>query len=321
MLNSVLPVSIDLAATGPQDGGSMGRDTLASIEYLGGGQSGDLLRGTAANETLDGSLGDDVLEGRGADDALVGDLGSDTASYASAPGPVTLDLALTTPQATGGAGTDTLDQVENVVGGPDTDVLRGSEGPNTIEGGRGGDAMLAQGGDDVVLARDGGPDTVNCGPGADRALVDPGGIDAVTGCETVVAGVAAGLPGGAAPGTPSAVRRKVRATLGGAARQRLSRAGVAVRLRCAALACSARATGTVSARIGGRLRRLSLISRRVRLAAGRSALVRLGLTPRNRALVAAALTARRPAVVRVRVAVTDASAATATLRRTIRLVR
>ena len=89
-----------------------------------------------------------------------------------------------------------------------------------------------------------------------------------------------------------------------------------MRLPSQALACSARATGTVSARIGGRLRRLSLISRRVRLAAGRSALVRLGLTPRNRALVAAALTARRPAVVRVRVAVTDASAATTTLSRT-----
>jgi hypothetical protein len=237
---SVLPVSIDLAATGPQDGGSMGRDTLASIEYVGGGEADDLLRGTAAKELLDGGLGDDVLEGRGGDDHLFGDLGSDTASYASAAGPVT---------------------------------------------------------------------------------VDPGAIDAVTGCETVVAGVAAGLPGAPSAGTPAAARRRVRATINGAATQRLSRAGVAVRLRCAALACSARAAGTVSVRIGSRVRRLSLISRRIRLAAGRSALVRLGLTPRSRALVAAALVARRPAFARVRVAVTDASAATATLRRTIRLVR
>jgi hypothetical protein len=53
-----------------------------------------------------------------------------------------------------------------------------------------------------VLARDGGPDTVNCGPGTDRATVDPGGIDAVTGCESVVAGVAAGLPGLPPAGTP-----------------------------------------------------------------------------------------------------------------------
>jgi hypothetical protein len=96
---------------------------------------------------------------------------------------------------------------------------------------------------------------------------------------------------------------------------------VAVRFRCAPLACSARATGTVSVRIGSRLRRLSLISRRIRLAAGRSALVRLGLTPRSRALVAAALATRRPAVARLRVAVIDASAAKAKLRRTIRLVR
>ncbi len=53
-VDSVLPVSIDLAATGPQDGGSMGRDTLTSIESLRGGEAGDLLRGTAAKETLAG---------------------------------------------------------------------------------------------------------------------------------------------------------------------------------------------------------------------------------------------------------------------------
>jgi Ca2+-binding RTX toxin-like protein len=63
--DSVLPVSIDLAATGLQDGDSMGRDTLASIEYLGGGEAGDHLRGTAAKETLGGGPGDDVLEAAG----------------------------------------------------------------------------------------------------------------------------------------------------------------------------------------------------------------------------------------------------------------
>ena len=57
------------------------------------------------------------------------------------------------------------------------------------------DTVLALEGDDTVLVRDGIPDTADCGPGNDRAAVDPGGIDVATGCESVSAGVAPGLPG------------------------------------------------------------------------------------------------------------------------------
>ena len=320
---SLLPVSVYLAAPGPHDDGRRGRDTLTSIEDLDGGEAGDVLRGTVANETFGGGLGDDVMEGRGGDDALFGDVGSDTASYASATGPITLDLALATPQATGGAGTDRLDQVENVTGGQDTDVLRGSDGPNTIAGGPGGDAMLAQGGDDTVLARDGGPDTVNCGPGADRAEVDPGGIDAVAGCESVVAGVAAGLagPGGTA-GPGSSARRRVVASLTGPKRQRLVRGAVTLRLGCPALSCAARATASTKLRLGAGPRRHRVILRpaRARIIAGKSKLLRLALAPKGLAKVRAALAAGRRPVVRVTVVVTDAAAAKRTFRRTIGLL-
>ena len=319
---SVLPVSIDLAAAGPQDGGSLGRDTLASIEYLAGGEAGDLLRGAAGNEFLDGGLGDDVLEGRGGDDGLFGDLGSDTASYATAGGPVTVDLALTTAQATGAAGTDTLEEIENLTGGPDTDVLRGTAGPNALDGGLGGDALFALEGDDTVNARDGGPDTVNCGPGTDRATVDPAGIDAVTGCETVVAGVAAGLPGGPTTSGPgSQARRTVAARLTGSTSQKLVRGAITLRLGCPVLSCAARATASTKLRVGAgpRTRRVALLPARARIPAGKSRLLRLKLAPSGLAKVRAALVAGRRPLVRVTVAVTDAAASKRTLRRTIAL--
>ena len=319
---STLPVDIDLARPGPQNGGSLGRDTLSSIEQIDGSKLNDVLRGTAARDVIYGLGGDDLIEGRGGDDLLAGGDGTDTVSYESAGAPVAVDLALTTPQPTGGGGTDEFDEpFENLIGGPGADVLRGTAGPNVIEGGPGGDTVLALGGDDTVLVRDGIPDTADCGPGNDRATVDPGGIDAVTGCETVSAGVAAGLPGApggsGAGGSGASPRRRVVASLKGPTSEKLVRGAVTLRLSCPVLSCGARATG--SARLGGG-RSVALLATRARILAGKSRLLRLRLAHTGLAKVRAALAAGRRPLVRVTVVVTDAAAATKTLRRSIALL-
>jgi Ca2+-binding RTX toxin-like protein len=322
--DSTLPIDIDLARPGPQVGGSLGRDTLTSIEEIDGSAFNDVLRGTAGNDGIFGFDGDDLIEGRGGDDELNGNDGADTVSYESA-GPVAVDLALITPQATGGAGGDRFGSpFENLRGGPATDVLRGTAGPNVIEGGGGGDVVLALEGEDTVLLRDGIPDTADCGPDNDRATVDPGGIDVTIGCESVAAGVAAGvaaLPG--APGTSggpgAAGRPRVAATLKGPGSQRLVRGAVTLRLACPVLSCAARATAStrLPVGIGARKRAVALLPTRARIIAGESKLLRLRLAPAGLAQVRAALAAGRHPVVRVTVVVTDAAAARGTLRRTI----
>ena len=93
--SSTLPIDIDLQRTGPQNGGSLGRDTLTSIEEIEGSDLNDVLRRTAGANTIFGLDGNDVIEGRGGDDFLGGDEGTDTVSYEGVGAPVAVDLAVT----------------------------------------------------------------------------------------------------------------------------------------------------------------------------------------------------------------------------------
>ena len=198
--------------------------------------------------------------------------------------PVAVDLALTTPQPTVGAGVDLLAaSFENLIGGAAADILRGTAGANVIGAVPGPDTILALEGDDTVLVRDGNPDTADCGPGNDRATVDPGGIDAVSGCESVAVGVAPGLPGASGAGGAGA-RHRVAASLKGPRSQKLVRGALTLRLVCPVLSCAARATASTRFRLGAgpRRHRVTLLPARARILAGKSALLRLRLAPRGR---------------------------------------
>lgn len=321
-------VDVDLTRTGPQPAGPAGADTLTNVEDLIGSPGADVLRGDAVANAIDGRGGDDVIEGRGGNDLLTGGQGADIASFASATIPVTVDAALTTPQQTGGAGLDTLTEpVEGLTGGAAADVLRGTAGPDVIDGGPGPDAITALAGADLLRLRDGAPDTADCGADADRAEVDPGSIDALTACETVVAGVAPSvLPvagGGGAGGGAGVGTRTVSARLAGALRQKLVKGAVQLRVACPALACSARAGGvaTIAARGALKARRVTLTSTTARIGAGTAKTLRLVVPTGRRGLLRTALAARRTVVVRATVVVTDAAAGRRVLQRTITLKR
>lgn len=165
-------------ATGPldvmlgyysQNAGSMGRDSLISIENIKGSAFADYILGTglanvitggAGNDTVNGLGGDDVLRGEAGDDLINGGLGDDVIDggegndivfYDDERG-VMVDLSKSgVVQNTRGAGLDTLIGVEGVKGSGYRDVLIGNDGANTFEG-RGGDDLIDGGaGDDTAI--------------------------------------------------------------------------------------------------------------------------------------------------------------------------
>jgi len=171
--------------------GGGGDDRLASI---GGSATGDpagaTLRGGDGDDTLTGGSGADTLDGGPGADKLTGGAGEDMASYYGASGGVTVSLLVAEAQETGGAGMDTLSAVENLEGSRMGDVLagdaghnliRGSEGDDTIDGGLssdkliGGDgvntlsfATVSGGGVEVALPANANPVAVSGGAGADE---------------------------------------------------------------------------------------------------------------------------------------------------------
>ncbi len=70
-------VHVDLSATGAQDTGGAGVDTLVSIANLSGSGHDDTLTGNNQANTLSGQAGNDILFGAGGDDNLAGGAGND----------------------------------------------------------------------------------------------------------------------------------------------------------------------------------------------------------------------------------------------------
>ena len=277
--DSTGPVSIDLASAAPQNGGSLGFDTLVGIEEVTGSDHSDVLRGDEAENSLDGEQGDDLIEGRGGDDFLDGGSGIDTLSYEGAPAGVTVDLAEEDAQDTGGAGEDRLFDAdfEYLVGSPHNDTLQGTNGVNRIDGLGGSDTILALGGDDQVFARDGVADNVDCGAGQDEATLDVPGVDTVVACESTLF----------ATPPDTSVRVVIRGK-----RITLNRKGVAIaQVLCPRTEQTPPCRGSLVLRtkgkvpVGKRKRRLVLAKGNFKVGAGETARVRLKLAKGRAQLV------------------------------------
>lgn len=159
-------------------------------DVLRGGTGGDTLEGggtgtaSGALDTYEGGAGEDTFNLRRAGpDVVSGGPDRDTATYASRfSGAGTTGVTVTlddvandgvqSPLERDNIGTD----VEKVVGSGRNDALRGSTGPNILEGGLGRDSFTGNGGGDDFRLRDGVQDNafcVNRSDTVDKDLQDP----------------------------------------------------------------------------------------------------------------------------------------------------
>jgi Ca2+-binding RTX toxin-like protein len=144
--------------------GGSGNDTLAceaaTACTLNGNGGADVLTGGSGDDTLNGGAGDDTLTPGTGTDTVSGGTGIDTVSYADrASTAVTVVLgtggaASTSNGATladGGTENDSIDTVENIIGGGGADTLTGNDLDNAITGGAGNDTMTGGPGNDTFL--------------------------------------------------------------------------------------------------------------------------------------------------------------------------
>ncbi|MBC7951948.1 MAG: FecR domain-containing protein [Rhodospirillaceae bacterium] len=176
--NAVTAVTVNLT-TGIASGANIGTDTLDSMENATGGAGDDIMTGSAVanvlnggsgNDTLTAGDGNDTVHGNDGDDLIIsgtgndsyyGDAGIDTISYSSAVNAVTVDLTAGTASGID-IGTDTVDGIENVIGGGGNDSMTGNTGDNVLSGGSGDDILTGLGGNDI-LTGGAGVDTFRIG--------------------------------------------------------------------------------------------------------------------------------------------------------------
>ena len=139
------------------------------------GTSSAALTGNALVNTLTGNNGNNMLAGLQGADTIDGGSGTDTASYAASASGVTVSLS--TGVNTGGdAQGDILLNIENITGSGFNDVIEGSAGTNTLNGGLGTDLLSYEAAADGV--------TINIGSTSAQAT-GGAGTDTVLGFEDV----------------------------------------------------------------------------------------------------------------------------------------
>jgi Ca2+-binding RTX toxin-like protein len=118
-------VTVSLSVAGAQSTGGAGTDTLSGFSHIIGSGFDDSLGGDIGNNTIDGGAG------------------NDTVTYADAEGSVIIDLS--NGSAVGDVtGTDSLNSVENAIGGGFDDTIEASTASNTLDGGAGNDTLTFQ---------------------------------------------------------------------------------------------------------------------------------------------------------------------------------
>ncbi len=247
---------------------------------------------------------------------MIGSLGYDTADYSARTSPIVADLDgqpddgveaegdnAQVEHLTGGSGNDDL------TGSTVTNILRGGPGADRIEGRGGRDSLFGEAGADNLLAQDGVAELVDCGADSDTFAVDP--ADETVACAGPAgSGGAGGGGGGNGPGTgPGAAGTAPRLAIS-PRRPRLSGKRIVLRVRCpksADVACAGRLKLVNAKRAAG--------SKRFRIAAGRTARVRIRVAKGARIAVAENGSLR----VRLAVSVRDADSSAVKSSRRLRL--
>jgi VCBS repeat-containing protein len=146
------------------------QDVAEGAVLLGTAGNDTNFRGTAGSDIMQAGAGNDTVLGQGGNDVFLATVGDGNDSYTGGAGVDTIDFSAITAAATinlntGAAssaqtGTDTLNTIENAIGGAGADTLTGTSAANRLSGGAGADVLTGGGGSDLFVF---GP-----GFGADR---------------------------------------------------------------------------------------------------------------------------------------------------------
>jgi len=166
--NTSSGIKVDLTRVTGQviDDGYGDTDTLIDIERVNGSNFTDTIVGSDNVDTLYGMGGDDTLNGGLGSDTLYGGTGDDTADYGTRSESIKVDLSVAIPTVivdtnsnstfeSGVDEEDTLNSIENIIGGTNADIIIGSSGNNTLKGNSGADTLSGGIGTDYL---DGGDD-------------------------------------------------------------------------------------------------------------------------------------------------------------------
>ncbi len=183
---------------------------------MAGDHGDDVMHGGSATDWMNGQVGDDISFGDGGEDVfsfesghdlLAGGAATDTVSYSAAPSAVNVTLIddVTFDDGPSGDG-DRITGIENAIGSPYNDVLKGTDGPNTMSGRAGNDVMRGFAGNDL---QDGDEGADDIGGGLD--------VDTVTYAERTAGVVVSlnSLTGDGEPGEGDNIRADVENLKGG----------------------------------------------------------------------------------------------------------
>jgi Ca2+-binding RTX toxin-like protein len=151
-----------------------------NMAFIQGTNGNDNLNGTSASDTLIGLFGDDNLFGGFlGDDIFDGGRGRDTVSYQGFSN--NINASLETNKATFLRGSGTFIDIENLIGGNNSDTLTGNRDNNRIDGSFGNDEISGREGNDFLIGG-AGNDTMIGGSGDDTfEWVDGDGSDLIAG--------------------------------------------------------------------------------------------------------------------------------------------
>lgn len=107
--------------------------------------------GNQTSNILTGNSGQNVLIGGGGDDTLIGGLGIDTADYRHTQQALLVNLAGQIASGDRSVGFDTLQDIEQVIGGAGADTLIGDQQNNRLDGHTGADFLNGRQGNDTYV--------------------------------------------------------------------------------------------------------------------------------------------------------------------------
>lgn len=128
--------------------------TFSEIENITGGSNNDLIYGNASKNILKGGSGDDTVFVSNGADTIDGGVGTDTMDFSTRATSVNINLSTLQIINNGNSESQSIQNIENLVGGSAADTLYGDGMQNIILGGIGADTLKGGDNNDTLYGDD-----------------------------------------------------------------------------------------------------------------------------------------------------------------------